>query len=85
MFRRPEVQFGCSHTTIILPAHQYALVRPRFVLAPGSEDRRQFLRRYNLELIEGAITRAFVVAPAAKLRRMPKPIALHVIVRDLYD
>src|ERR1041384_3621466 len=40
------------------------------------------LRRNYLELIIGAIARAFVLAPSSKLRGVTKAAALHVIVSD---
>src|SRR5438045_9764893 len=49
----------------------------------SGENGGQLLRRDHLQLLECAITRTFVVAPAAKLRGVPKPSALHVVVRDL--
>src|SRR4051812_15530726 len=49
------------------------------------EDRRELLRRDDLELRVRAIARRFVRPPAPKLRRVTKACTLHVIVRDLRD
>ena len=52
---------------------------------PAGKNRHQLLRRNHLELRERTIARALVVAPPAKMRRVPKAISLHVIVCDLDD
>ena len=41
--------------------------------------------RDDFQLIEGAVARALVCAPAAELRCVSEPIALHVVVCDLDD
>src|SRR5689334_9307798 len=46
----------------------------------AAKNRFDLMRRYDLELLVGAVARFLVKAPASKLRRMPKPIALHVVV-----
>ena len=53
--------------------------------APRREDLRELVRRHDLELLEGAVARRLVRAPAPELRRVPKARALHVVVRDLDD
>src|SRR5438128_1207604 len=52
-------------------------------LAPPGEDRRQLVRRDDLELVEGAVARLLVGTPPAELRRVTEPAALHVVVGDL--
>ena len=54
-------------------------------LASRRKDLGDLLRGNDFELIERAIARSLVRPPAAKLRRVPKARALHVIVRDLHD
>src|SRR3982074_1757609 len=51
----------------------------------GGKDRRELLRRHYFQLIECTIMRPLVLAPAAKLRGVPKTVALHVVVRNLDD
>jgi hypothetical protein len=40
------------------------------------------MRRYDFQLVESAVSRFLIYAPAPELRRVPKTIPLHVIVRD---
>ena len=54
-------------------------------LAKLAEDLRELPRRRDLELIVPAVRRWLVWTPALEVRAVAKPIALHVIVRDLGD
>ena len=54
-------------------------------LTPGGKNRGELVGRYDFQLIEGAVARAFVVAPAAKLSGVTEAIALHVVVRNFDD
>ena len=47
------------------------------------EDRRQLVRRHDLELRVGAVARLLVRPPAPELRDVPEAGALHVVVADL--
>src|SRR5262249_51804415 len=49
---------------------------------PRLEDQLDFMRRHDLQLLIRAIRRLLITPPPPKLRCMPKPIALHVLVRD---
>ena len=51
----------------------------------GAKDRRELVGRHYLQLLEGAVTRALVVAPPPKLRCVAKSAALHVVVTNLHD
>src|SRR5437660_7620501 len=46
----------------------------------SSEDRRQLMRRNDLELVVGAVARFLVRAPSSELRGVTEPAALHVVV-----
>src|SRR5712675_2461597 len=61
------------------------MVWEEFSCAPPGEDLRELLRRYDLELIEGAVARTLVIPPPAELRRVSKATPLHVVVRDFDD
>jgi len=50
--------------------------------ASGAEDRLKFVRWHDLELRVRAVLRLLVSAPATKLCRVTKTIALHVLVRN---
>src|SRR5438132_13796307 len=47
-----------------------------------SENRRQLMRRNDLELVVGAVARFLVRAPSSELRGVTEPAALHVVVGD---
>ena len=49
------------------------------------ENCRQFLRRNNFKLGGGTIAGLFVGSPSAELRRVPKAISLHVVIRNFYN
>ena len=48
------------------------------------ENRCQFLRWYDFELVIGAVARLFVSSPSAELRDMTEAAALHVIVSHFH-
>src|ERR1700743_2766996 len=52
-------------------------------LAIGCEDSHQFLGRHDFKLSKGTVARSLVAAPSAKLRHMPEPGPLHVLIGDL--
>src|SRR3954447_24489948 len=50
-----------------------------------AEDEPQLVRGRLLELVVAAVLGALVGAPANERRRVPEPITLEVVVRDLHD
>src|SRR5262245_44438726 len=50
-----------------------------------AENLREFERRRDLELIVSAVGGPLVLAPAQELRRVPKPVALQMVVLHLAD
>jgi hypothetical protein len=49
-----------------------------------SEDQLELVWRNDFKLLVGAIARLFISTPTSELRRVPKTITLHVLVRHLY-
>ena len=64
--------------------HGFTRIKKADLLSVG-EDRFQFMRRDDFQLFERAVRRLLVCAPATELCGVAKTIALHVVVRDLYD
>src|SRR6266446_9958988 len=51
--------------------------------APGGENLLELVRRHDLELRISAVARFLVEPPSSKMRHVPEPRALHVLVSDL--
>src|SRR5690349_22734068 len=51
----------------------------------STKDLLELLRRNDFELRKGAVARTLVRSPTPELRRVSKPSALHVVVRDFDD
>src|SRR5688500_12221974 len=67
------------------PAESKLLCRSITSRFHGAKDGRELVRGHHLQLLEGAVTRALVVAPPPKLRCVAKSTALHVIVPNFDD
>src|SRR5262249_41517505 len=47
------------------------------------KDLPEFIRRNHFQLIVPTIPRLFIEPPSSKLRRMPEPAPLHMVILDL--
>src|SRR4051812_7987556 len=72
---------SCARATSIARGALSSTIDER-ALTSG-EDRRELVRRYDLELSERAIGRTLVLAPAPELSGVAEAAPLHVVVGDL--
>src|SRR5579883_797192 len=53
--------------------------------AGGAKNRGEFVRRYDFQLLVGAVLRLLIEAPSPELRGVAEASALHVLIGDFHD